>query len=229
MGTDTVQRIARALGESEPEPVAIIDRLVTICGDELADELLLEADAVEQAGGLMLPDGSRRRTKGGVFFHLARQRLPARQRRLVFPYRGAYTPASKPPPWPELVALAAELGDDSGEARSMKITLIGRPGRVVKKDPQVVSISMQFDRPPQLPKQLPKIPTLNTVYTVFIAAKQWRKVEDALAADPEDELIIEGYSFLDKQIKGISVFAKSTTTKSQQRALREKQRSQSQQ
>jgi hypothetical protein len=106
----------------------------------------------------------------------------------------------------------------------VKITLIGRPGRLVKRDSVVVTRMHNLKRP-SLPKQLPKLSgaDVETPYTVFIAAKQWRKVADAIK-DPDDALIIEGYCFLDPDVAGICVFAKSTTTKHLQRALREKQR-----
>lgn len=225
MGTDPVQRIAKALEESEPDPVATIQRLVEVCGEELADELLYETLQIEKRGGLMVPDKNRRRTKGGVFFQLARDRLSSRKIKKIFPYHGPYTPRQKAPPWPELVALAAGMKHEPGEATRMKITLIGRPGRIVKKDGVVVA-TMQYNESPQLPKQLPKLPVINTVFTVFIAARQWRKVEELLAQDPEDKLVIEGYCFLDKQVKGISVFAKSVTTQVAQRELRARQREQ---
>ena len=52
-----------------------------------------EALAIEAQGGLMLPDGSRRRTLGGVFFHLLRKGVTPAERRVIFPAQ----PSSRSP------------------------------------------------------------------------------------------------------------------------------------
>ena len=75
---------------------------------------------------------------------------------------------------PQLGPVAANLSQ-TGEATAMKITLIGRPGRIVEKG-QVVLTSMQGAKAPSLPKGLPAPPAEATPYIVYIAAKQWRKV-----------------------------------------------------
>ena len=94
---------------------------------------------------------------------------------------------------------------------------------MVKRDKVVVTTMYNLNRP-SLPKQLPKLSgaDMETAYTVFITAKHWRKVAETL--NREDRLSIEGYPFLDPDIKGICVFAKSATTTALQRALREQQR-----
>ena len=78
---------------------------------------------------------------------------------------------------------------------------------------------------PTLPKQLPKLSGIDveTPYTVFITAKHWRQVSEALE-DKDDKLVVEGYPFLDPDVKGICVFAKFATTTGLQRAKREEQR-----
>jgi hypothetical protein len=45
-------------------------------------------------------------------------------------------------------------------------------------------------------------------------------VAEALAADPEDAAIIEGYAALDPRVEGIAVYATSATTKRTQVAKR---------
>src|SRR5437660_3843578 len=45
-------------------------------GPEQSLAFLQEALEIEAQGGLMLPDGSRRRTPGGVFFYLVRTKGP---------------------------------------------------------------------------------------------------------------------------------------------------------
>ncbi len=53
-----------------------------------------------------------------------------------------------------------------------------------------------------------------------VARKQWAKVAEALAANPEDAAIIEGYAALDARVEGIAVYATSATTKRLQAAKR---------
>jgi len=78
--------IANTLGEKEPGPRAQVARVVRVLGIERAQALYEQTLAVETAGGMMLPDGSRRRTPGGVFFKLAREVATKQERRAIFPW-----------------------------------------------------------------------------------------------------------------------------------------------
>lgn len=215
-----INEIATSLGENEDKPLRDLQRVVDQIGVDRARELVARAQELEAGEGMLTRDESRARSLGGIFFQLTRE----------------YVPITPPPPrirrlrWHEAVQVAAEASapgpdtDPQKEESSMKLTLIGRPGKVVKRDSVVVTNMYNHKRPP-LPKQLPKLSgaDVETKYTVFIAAKQWRKVEEAIK-DKEDALIIEGYPFIDPDVEGICVFAKSTTTKLIQRARREEQR-----
>ena len=86
---------------------------------------------------------------------------------------------------------------------------------------------MESNKVPALPKGLPTPPAAPTKYTVYIAAKQWRKVEQAIA-DPEDVLIVEGFPTMDAEARAIAVFATNTTTKKLQQALKEAQKAKGQ-
>jgi hypothetical protein len=72
----------------------------------------------------------------------------------------------------------------------VKITVIGRPGKIVDKGTCIVTV-MEESRTPALPKGLPTPTSTPTKYAVYIASKQWAKVKDAMA-DPENVLIAEG-------------------------------------
>ncbi len=79
--------------------------------------------------------------------------------------------------------------------------------------------------PRACPRRLPARATpssspAGTRYTVFVARKPWTTVAEALAADPEDAAIIEGYAALDARVEGIAVYATSATTKRLQAAKR---------
>ena len=100
----------------------------------------------------------------------------------------------------------------------MKITVIGRPGTTVEQG-TAVALALVSETIPDLPKGLPE-PPASTRYTVFIARKQWAKIAEALAADPADAAIIEGYAALDPRVEGIAVYATSATTKRLQAAKR---------
>jgi len=183
----------------------------------------------------MLPDGSRRRTPGGVFFHLVRadDTLSREDRVSIFPPQFGRTraagaaltqtaPASAPAPAPAAAPSSAWADDDyrrvmaalqqeTGRATTVKITVIGRPGAAVEQD-QAVAVALMSEKVPDLPKGLPA-PPAGTRYTVFVARKQWAKIAEALAADAEDAAIIEGYAALDPRVEGIAVYATSATTK----------------
>ncbi len=77
----TITQITEALGESDIKPTVQIERIVNRLGTEFALEKLQEAETVEANGGLMIsPDSKRRRTKGGVFFYLVKQKLREEER-----------------------------------------------------------------------------------------------------------------------------------------------------
>ncbi len=186
----------------------------------------------------MLPDGSRRRTPGGVFFHLVRadDTLSREDRVSIFPPQfgrngckkvpgAAATPVTPAPPAPspawaddDYHRVMAALQQETGRATTVKITVIGQPGATVEQG-QAVALALVSEKVPDLPKGLPE-PPVGTRYTVLVARKQWTKVAEALAADPEDAAIIEGYAALDPRVEGIAVYATSVTTKRMQAAKR---------
>jgi hypothetical protein len=118
--------------------------------------------------------------------------------------------------------IVPHLLEQVGESKTAKITLIGRPVRIVEKG-AVVLTSMQTSKAPSLPKGLPPVPTDPTTYVVSIAQKQWKKVAQAIK-EPQDVLIVEGYPVLDKRLGTITVFAQSVTTKLLQATRREVQK-----
>jgi hypothetical protein len=220
---ELVQTIAQQLGETQHGPIQQIRRVVERLGADTARAFLTETQQVEAQGGMLLPDGSRRRTPGGVFFYLVRSRISAVDRAAIFPPRPwpnkgkgprRSPPAAEPAP-SELQDI--EIPNATGEVRTVKITVIGRPGRIVRDPRGFVTVAMQRTGVPALPKGVPAPPTAPTQYTVYIAQKQWQKVADALK-DPEDVLIVEGYPAHDAA--GIGVYATNTTTKQLQQAQR---------
>ncbi len=234
------QEIAAGLGETERGPLGQVGRVVGRLGIDRARAFLTRTQEIEAAGGLMLPDGSRRRTPGGVFFHLVRadDTLSREDRVSIFPPQfgrngrkkaanAAPTPATPAPstsaPSPtwaddDYRRIMAALQHEIGRATTVKITVIGRPGAAVEQG-QAVAVALISEKVPDLPKGLPE-PPADTRYTVFVARKQWTKIAEALAADSEDAAIIEGYAALDPRVEGIAVYATGVTTKRLQGAKR---------
>jgi hypothetical protein len=235
--------IADQLGETEAGPRRLILRLVKHLGVDAALAFLKQTLEIEEQGGMMLPDGSRRRTPGGVWLFLVRKSLPAQDVARLFPhYRlrlskegtegtdtktDAATSSPKPAPttpttfrWAERHAVLTEIGTERGAARTVKMTVIGRPGNVIERGQCVITTMVGSAKAPALPKGVPTPPEIETTYTLYIGAKQWKKVAQAID-DPEDLLIVEGYPQLDLKTQSVAVFVTSTTTKNLQRAQRE--------
>lgn len=79
------KEIAEKLEEKEIAPCRQILRVVRICGAGFARTILEETLKAEEAGGLMVLDGTRRRTKGGVFFYIGRGRMTYEVQGAIFP------------------------------------------------------------------------------------------------------------------------------------------------
>ncbi len=226
--------IAAALGETAPDPMEQIARAVDRLGTERTRAFLAQVQEIEAGGGRVLPDGSRRRTPGGLFFLLLRQSADVSRRNKVYIFpqlfqqkkpraatgdSAATSPASVAWTDDTYHALAQQLQQHhTGRATTVKITVIGRPGTAVEQG-QVVALALTSEKVPAVPKGLPE-PPAGTRYTVFVARKPWATVAEALAADPADAAIIEGYAALDARVEGIAVYATSATTKRLQAAKR---------
>jgi hypothetical protein len=246
--TNATAAIAAQLGETVGGPRATIWRIVRTIGPERAHAFVAQALEVEANGGMMVPDGSRRRTLGGVFFYLVRTQISdeeavainvlwrsAAQRRQLGvrskpPRRTTDTsapPVPPPPPtlppfvWDEAAPIIAELTAHVGEASTVKVTVIGRPAQVVERQ-GVVILALRSTKAPTLPKGLPPLPSTPTSYMVFIQQKQWNKVREAMQ-NADDALIVEGYPVHEPRFTGITVYATNVTTKALQAAKRKEQ------
>ncbi|MBA3822393.1 MAG: hypothetical protein H0X24_00655 [Ktedonobacterales bacterium] len=225
--------LADHLGEQESGARYRIWQIMRTMGEEGALALLQEAQEIEAAGGQLIGNGSRRRTFGGIYFHLARERLtrdPAydwifaqpQPTKKKPPSDAAAQSAPAPPVptapflWTERQALIDAALQQNGGSTTMKVTLVGRPGAIVEKD-QFVMTSMPTQKIPELPRGLPIPEQTQTQVLVYIALKQWRKVAEAIQ-QPDDVLIIEGFGIYEPAIKGMAVLATTTTTKRLQQA-----------
>jgi hypothetical protein len=79
------EEIGEALEEETADVLALLARCVEVLGEATCRQLLVQTWQVESTGGLLTLDGSsRRRTAGGVFFWLVKQKASTAQRALVF-------------------------------------------------------------------------------------------------------------------------------------------------
>ncbi len=76
------------LGETEPEPLQHLYRAVRTLGEDRVRALVMQAQVVEENGGMLVPDGSRKRTLGGVFFHLVRTEMGRKEAFRLFRPQG---------------------------------------------------------------------------------------------------------------------------------------------
>ena len=241
MTSQLAQQIAAQLGETQYVPFAQIGRTIERVGPEMAQALADEAVALAAAGGMLTPDGIPR-TVGGIFFFLVRQRIDPDLAKEIFlkPKRLRHIQQEelrlnpdapqlpkaprKPAPvvnpestlpafqWADKATLYTALRTEKGRVQTVKITLIGRPGRVVEKHDLVITMMTQMQAPTSFPKGVPQPPATPTDYTIYIAAKQWNKVAEAMK-NPEDKLIVEGFAAFDPALEGMAVFVTNATTK----------------
>jgi len=226
---EATMRIADELGETQQVPRTQVARVVRVLGIDRAQDFFEQALVIEATGGMLLPDGSRRRTPGGVFFKLVRDGVNKQERYAIFPMRPSgdtseqpsqpAQPPSAAAPAPANDQVISEIPNATGEAHTVKITLVGRPGRIINKNGYIMT-TMQHSKVPSLPKGMPVPPAKPTTYTVYISAKQWQKVAASLQDNPEDILIAEGTPAYDPDLEGIAVYVTNTTTKLLQQAQR---------
>jgi hypothetical protein len=224
----TVDTLTQALQEPKR---ALLTKVLYTLGMDRTTAILAETLQCEANGGMLTKDGTRRRTPGGVFFQLVKEQATPQERRRLFP-RPAPQPGQRQPQgrptaltWEEASILMQTLATEPpGEARTMKLTLIGRPGKIETRG-QAVVFRMQGKPPGALPRGLPPVPTQAPLtWNVMVALRQWNRVKDSLAANQEDQLIIEGYPLM--QGTQPVLLAQSCVSMLQQRAQKQAQRQQ---
>jgi len=227
------EEIADQLGETQHLPRKRIADVIRHAGVDFARQAFVDATEAEASGGILTKNGKRRRTYGGVFFYLVKQRLTPEMRKTIFPYRpyknqnktSPSTPAYPSFVWDERLATLSPLLNNQGEVNSVKVTLIGRPGPVEHRRDLVITTMSHTHKSATLPRGVPNPPSTPTIYTVYIASKQWAKVEDALN-NPEDSLIIEGTCAYDAEIGAVAVFTTNVTSKQLEAKKRQQKQAQ---
>ena len=113
---DAVRAATGEIAKTLNEPlVGLVNRVVWHLGIEQAQTFLQQALEIEAQGGMMIADGQRRRTPGGVFFKLVKDHIAATNKRLYGRIFGAPKRKAKPP------------SDGQGQSQAKKPAKQGQP------------------------------------------------------------------------------------------------------
>lgn len=247
--------IARQLQENNTEAVAQIGRIVEYLGAEETYTLVTKALEAEKEGGMQTVDGRRARTLGGIFFHLARRRIPSKVRPTIWlhlqnpqpqprkpaaakprkdarpggggrpgakpgggnrqqssrPGSGGYRAGGgqRPSAGPTHPPTATEVPVTQGDVSNVKITVTGRPNRIIERG-DVILMPMANTKIPMSNRNLPSPPADPVVYLVYLARNQWEKIASAVE-NSQARLVVEGYPFYDKKLGVISILTQQAT------------------
>lgn len=232
LSADEIQALAQqfgeALGEKHGQPVQQIILLIEKCGLQFVEKIMAETEATESAGGLLTQDSKRRRTKGGVFFYLAKGQMDPQYLTEVFPNLVKHGDGNIMPPgieWADRLQHMQALRDNPGRINNLTVKLTGRPGALHIEGSSVMTVIEQQDvKAPPYPKGVPPFGSVDgrsTCY-VFMGLRHWQKVEKALENE-KDMLVIEGTVIYDPQLDGISILSTGVTTKILEQLKRQKQ------
>lgn len=200
--------IAKTLEEDNPNARKQIARLLQACGQEFPKKLLKETLEIEAQGGLMLPDGSRHRTPGGVFLYLAKTQLSPELRRKVFPSQYARSGRIR---WPDRDKILPRLLEAPGEVQVALAFVEGRPTAVESSEEYVRLTLTDTGTIPAIPKGVPHPSLLRDEYRVYANLEQWLTVQPTLA-DEGTLLAVEGFWLVDLEGEGLAIYANNLST-----------------
>lgn len=187
-------------------------RIVQHLGPNNALIILDETRTRVQKNGSHASDNAQQHTLSAVYFDLVKQQMSPIIRREIFsrPYGPQpIDPAIPTFDWSDRGVVIAEIGTDKGVVQTVKITLTGRPGKLVERDNCIITI-MQDTESTAVPDELSTPPPNPTQYGVYMTRNQWTTVAEALR-DPSNMLVVEGWPTYDAQLGGIAVFALTVT------------------
>lgn len=232
--------ISDALGETQDKPRNQIRNVVRYCGIEFAQQAYNDMQEIENNGGMIILTGERRRTPGGVFFQLVRERVDQETRERIFVH-WVYTQKKfvekesvyEPFIYAERAPILERLLANPGEVEEVNITLIGRYKELERRQALVI-VAMKaivadgFTMPAGVP-----YPPKETDFVVYISIRQWEKVEPLLQADETDALMVTGFCGFDEEFKALAIYTTHASTrktyKNEQNQQRQREAQQQQQ
>ena len=208
------EELAEELNETKPQPKRQIELLLEHMGEEFVRTKIEEAKKVEADGGMMVDDGSRRRTLGGVFFYVAKLDVPIDRRLLIFPNFGQ-AKRGKVIEWHERHEYVDKLldADEHGDMQYVKTMVQGRPGKIEIMDNSVVTTIQHIHRRIPMPRGVPFPPDTPMTYVIYMSLRHWEKVKESLEKYNSDKLIAEGTCIWDDETETFAVFANYVTTR----------------
>ena len=147
-------------------------------------------------------------TLSSMYFSLVKQQLSPSIRREIFSRPYGPQPIDPFAPtfdWSDRGVAIAEIGTDKGVVQTVKISLTGRPGKLVERDNCIITI-MEDTELATVSDKLPTPPANPTQYGVYMTRDQWMGVAEALR-DTSNMLVVKGWPTYDAQFGGIAVFA----------------------
>ncbi len=154
----------------------------------------------------MVPDSVCRRTLGGVFFLLLRQRTSTEVWRQIRSGEVQLRVAPvQPLEWSRKAAVVQEALTTRGEIVRVTITLQGRPTQIEGQTDYVIATMITAENLPPLPKGVPTQPNAMTTFKVCVPHREWSKVERALQF-PHGQLRATGYAIPNLKRKHIVLF-----------------------
>ena len=118
------QKFAESLGETDAKPIGQIAQLIEKCGLDFVTKLAEETEKIEAKDGIKTHDRKRRRTKGGVFFFLAKGRMDTKIRQEIFPNFGKHADGDVAPlgiDWSARAEHMTPLKDEPGQVNNLTI------------------------------------------------------------------------------------------------------------
>jgi hypothetical protein len=204
--------VATQLSETNPVALQQIQRALQVCGAEIVKTVLQETLDIEARGGMTLPDSDRRRTVGGVFFLLLRQRTDPEVWRQI---RSSEAQLHAAPvlslEWSERASVVQEALAVKGEIARVSITLQGRPTQIERQTDYVIATLITVENLPPLPKGVPTPPNATTTFKVCVPQREWSRVERALQS-PQGQLRAMGYAIPNLKRQQIILFATKTVS-----------------
>ena len=214
-----VKEIAERLGETNEIPLWQITKIVERNGADFAYFMVELAEEIHREGLMMVLDGSRPRTLGGVFFNAVRDGLAYKFRYEIFPPHDVKEKRIKHDIYVRNLPLfnwegrandlAPIFSKSVGEVKSVNIVLRGNPKHIESRQ-EVVVFRMELNPTKadlQLPREMPPLPTEPSTYIVYVAMRQWKK-NIAKSVAKGQGLMVDGACVLDTALNAIVVYAR---------------------